>query len=183
MAVPRVTAREQRRQLAHGDDGAAHHPLVATQALLDGDVERLPGPAAERPASGRLPGFARATMLHVAEALFSVAGQTPPRARMRWLDAELDDFMARSSAIGRLQFTLAALLVSVLAPLWLWRPPGLGRLSIVQRVRALDRFEQSPAAPLLIALRAILCLLYYEHPDAAREVGAGVDRPAVQTPQ
>lgn len=157
---------------------APYHPLVATRALLEGRAGRLPGPEAERAPSGRLPRFALDAMLYVAEALFSVSGRPPPPERMRWLGAELDDFMARSSGIGRAQFTAAAALVSLLAPLMLWKLPGLGRLSVRTRVHALERLEETRAAPLLIALRAVLCLLYYEHPDAARELGVGVEGPS-----
>lgn len=31
--------------------------------------------------------------------------------------------------------------------------------------------EKSFASPPVLAVKAILCILYYEHPDAAREVG------------
>jgi hypothetical protein len=168
---------------AEGDEttdasAPAHHPLVATRALLEGRVGALPGPLAERRPSGRLPRFALNAMLHVAEALFSVRNAPPPPERMAWLAAELDDFMARAGGAGRLQFAVASGLVTLLAPLRVGRLPGLGRLALRDRVYALERFEETLAAPLLIALRAILCLLYYEHPDAAREVGIGVAGPA-----
>ena len=41
------------------------------------------------------------------------------------------------------------------------------------RIAALTQMEKSPlvAAPLL-AIKALLCTLYYEQPDAAREIGA-----------
>ena len=55
--------------------------------------------------------------------------------------------------------------------------PTLRRLSIPDRVRALTRLERRQLAPILIALRAILCLLYYEHPDVPAEVGLGVSGP------
>jgi hypothetical protein len=166
------------RETGEAGDAPAHHPLVATRALLEGRVGRLPGPAAERAPGGRLPRFALNAMLYVAEALFSVRGEAPPPERMRWLGAELDDFMARASGAGRFQFAVASALVSVIAPLLVGRLPGLGGLPIARRVHALERLEETAAAPLLIALRAILCLIYYEHPDAAREVGIGVEGPA-----
>ena len=40
-----------------------------------------------------------------------------------------------------------------------------------QRVHALRRLENEPAAAPLFAVKALLSLIYYEHPDAAREVG------------
>ena len=35
----------------------------------------------------------------------------------------------------------------------------------------LERFEKSGFAPALLAVKALLSVHYYEHPDAAREVG------------
>ena len=62
------------------------------------------------------------------------------------------------------------LLVSRLAPLFIGRVVTLGALSLPDRIRALTRLEERFGEPLL-AVKAMLCLVYYEHPDAAREVG------------
>ena len=61
-------------------------------------------------------------------------------------------------------------LVSLLAPFFIGRLATLGSLSVPERIRALTRLEERFGEPLL-AVKAMLCLLYYEHPDAAREVG------------
>jgi hypothetical protein len=47
------------------------------------------------------------------------------------------------------------------------------RLTLAERVAALRRFEAHPLGSILIALRAILCLLWYEHPGVARDVDLG----------
>ena len=46
----------------------------------------------------------------------------------------------------------------------------LRALPLERRTRALERFEASAIALPLFALKAIFCVLYYEHPDAAREI-------------
>ncbi|MBI3202274.1 MAG: hypothetical protein HYZ29_12080 [Myxococcales bacterium] len=106
----------------------------------------------------------------VAEALFSTGEGPPPAARLDWLCLEAEDFLARAGARSRFVVGLALFVVGLLAPLMLWRLSPLGRLSVRDRARALQRLEDRFGAPVL-AVKAMLCILYYEHPDAAREVG------------
>ena len=61
--------------------------------------------------------------------------------------------------------------MSVVAPLLSRRFGTLASLSPTERVPALERFERSGLAPSLLAVKALLAVHYYEHPDAAREVG------------
>jgi hypothetical protein len=61
--------------------------------------------------------------------------------------------------------------VTWLAPLTILRPGPLWRLGISDRVQALKKMEGSPAASLVLAMKAVLCLIYYEHPEAVRETG------------
>jgi len=160
------------------DDGELPaHPLVATRALLEGRARPLPGAAGVREPTGRMGAGTLDILMAIAEALFSVADEPPPAERIAWLRQEFSDFMSRASMQGRLLFTLAARIVSIAAPLLIGKLPGLTRLSVAERVRALTRLERRPLAPLLIALRAILCLIYYEHPDVASEVDLGVSGP------
>jgi hypothetical protein len=60
--------------------------------------------------------------------------------------------------------------VSLLAPLVILRFVSLARLPVPERARALGRLEDTFGAPVL-AVKAMLSVLYYEHPDAARFVG------------
>jgi hypothetical protein len=106
----------------------------------------------------------------IAEAVFARGGQPPPAERISWLEREFEDFLARSGTRSRVVLSVMVWLVSLLAPLFIRRVVTLRSLSVPDRVRALTRLEKGFGEPLL-AIKAMLCLLYYEHPDAAREVG------------
>lgn len=107
----------------------------------------------------------------VAEAMFASASGPPPAARLRWLAYELDDFLSRVGTRSRLVFRFALFAATWLAPLWALRVGPLGWWSIDRRLVALERYETSTLGPTLLVVKAILCILYYEHPDAAREIG------------
>ena len=120
-----------------------------------------------------LPLVARSTVLDavaVAEALFARGDRAPPPERIAWIEHEFEDFLARSGAGARRMLGLLLWIVSVLAPLLAGRFGLLRGLPVGDRVRALSTLERRWGAPLL-AVKAILSLIYYEHPDAAREVG------------
>jgi hypothetical protein len=106
----------------------------------------------------------------VAEAVFLRADGPPPASRLDWLALELEDFLARSGTQTRVVFRLSLFVVSLLAPLSIGRLRSLESLPLRERVRALGRLEDRFGPPVL-AVKALLCVLYYEHPDAAREVG------------
>lgn len=107
----------------------------------------------------------------VAEVIFSSDDGPPPPDRVRWLCAQLDDFMARAGSRSRLVFRSALFVIGWLAPLLALRPLPFRMLSERRRILALERLERSPLAPAMFAVKALLCILYYEHPDAAREIG------------
>jgi len=111
------------------------------------------------------------TLGAIAEALFATESGPPPHDRIGWLLAECEDFLSRAGARSRLLVRLAVFAVSVLAPLSVLRFRPLGRLPQRERVHALRVLERSPAAGPLFAIKALLSMLYYEHPDAAREIG------------
>ena len=112
----------------------------------------------------------------VIEALFAREGEAgdvtpPPEERVAWVTGEVDDFLARASGRSYAIVLLSLVVVSVVAPLLSRRFVSLASLSPSERVRALERFEKSALAPALLAVKALLSVHYYEHPDAAREVG------------
>lgn len=107
----------------------------------------------------------------VADVIFATDEGPPPPDRLRWLCAQLDDFMARAGSRSRLVFRLALFVIGWLAPLLALRPLPFRLLSRERRVLALERLELSPLAPAMFAVKALLCILYYEHPEAAREIG------------
>lgn len=107
----------------------------------------------------------------LAEALFTTSAGPPNAARVRWLCAEVHDFVTRVGGRSRLLFRLALWLVTWLAPLFSLRPGPMRWYSPTHRARFLHRFERSFAAPLLLLVKAITSIVYYEHPEAAAEVG------------
>lgn len=106
----------------------------------------------------------------IAEAVFAAADGAPPRDRLDWLVSELEDFTARAGWRARFVLRLMIGVVSILAPLCIGRLTPARRLALPDRIRALATLERRFGEPLL-ALKAVLCIIYYEHPDAAREAG------------
>lgn len=131
-------------------------------------------PIANRTATTRI---ARA----VAEAIFSKGGEAPPADRIEWVIAELFDLLARAGGRAGLVLRASLFIVSWLGPVLIGRAPGIARLPLALRVRALERLERSALAAPLTGVKAVLCILYYEHPDAAREVG--IDGLCLVTPE
>ena len=117
--------------------------------------------------SPRALGAARA----LAEAIFATDAGPPPSDRVAWLSAELDDFFARVGTKSRWLFLLSLFAVSVVAPLLVRRASPLRALPLDVRTDALERMERGRLALPLLAVKAMLCVMYYEHPDAAREIG------------
>lgn len=129
-------------------------------------------PEADAPiARGALSPALRATTHALAEALFTTDEGPPPEERLAWLVDDLDDFLARSGPRALFVFRLCVLAVGLVAPLLVGRLTTLRALATPDRLRALERMERSPLALALFGAKTTLCILYYEHPDAAREVG------------
>jgi hypothetical protein len=121
--------------------------------------------------TGGLGRAGRASLRAFAEALFSEAGRPPPADRLDWLVDDFDDFLRQGGARARLGFKALLLVVSVVAPVTVWRLLPLRALPLATRIEALERFERTPAGLAIYALKALVCLVYYEHPDAARSIG------------
>jgi hypothetical protein len=66
---------------------------------------------------------------------------------------------------------VVAFFLALLAPLFVRRVGHVASLSLPARTVALQRMEAGPAAPLVLALKAVLCTVWYEHPEVAAEVG------------
>lgn len=164
-------------QTKEGFDG---HPIVATTKLLNGDAKPFPGLQGVRRPTGRISKVNLKTIESIAEALFSVEGVPPPLGRIRWLVQEYVDYMSRVSVLGRFLFVCALFFVSSIAPIMVFRFRPLRRLSLDRRILALTRYESSAIGTTLIPIKAIICIIYYEHPDAAREVGIDIERPRSQ---
>lgn len=107
----------------------------------------------------------------IAGVLFATHEGPPPEDRLRWLAARVHDHRARVGGRGMLVFRIAVFAAMWIAPLWSFRLPTLSRLPHEARVEVLDRWERSPAGMSLFAIKAILCIIWFEHPAEAEAIG------------
>lgn len=108
----------------------------------------------------------------VAEALFSRQEGPPPKDRLDWLEHDLSDFFGHVTLRARLLFRACIATLYWLAPLTggRWRTMG-GLETVEERVEAIEAIERTPLSLALLGAKAILCILWFEHPDSAREIG------------
>jgi hypothetical protein len=108
-----------------------------------------------------------------AETLFSTDSGLPPRDRVDGVVASASALLSATTVRSRLMFQICLFAMLWVAPLFIRRGPGLARLPLGQRVAALTAMEHTPTgAAMVLAIKAVLCMLWYEHPEAAQEVGA-----------
>lgn len=107
----------------------------------------------------------------IAEGVFASEEGGPAGDRLDWLVLEIEDQLARGGPQIRLTLALGTLAVVLLAPLHVGRLRTLGSLTVAERVHALDAMESGPLASAVLAVKALLCVLWYEHPDSQAEVG------------
>ncbi|TAK20359.1 MAG: hypothetical protein EPO40_31590 [Myxococcaceae bacterium] len=134
------------------------------------DVLRVEVPDGVRGGRGLSPG-ARAVALSLAETLFASESGPPSPERLEWLGDDLDHFFAHAGGRARSVFVLCITAIDLVAPMFIRRLGRFSRLSLSERFAALTRFEESPAGLALFGAKAALCVVWYEHPAAAREVG------------
>lgn len=127
-------------------------------------------PDAVRGAAGLSPRM-RADAVALAEALFTTRDGPPPADRLAWLAEELDDFVRRAGPQARRSLGLCLLAVSLLAPLFVRRLGGFATLPNDLRSKGIERMEASPLGLPFFGAKAILCVVWYEHPENARWVG------------
>lgn len=106
----------------------------------------------------------------IAGALFEENGQPPPEDRLNWLVYQIRDLLEQAGGRGALVYRLSLFVVAWVAPFFVFRFPTVIGLSQENRVKALLRVEHSPLKMMLFALKALLCIVYFEHPDAAQQV-------------
>ena len=68
-------------------------------------------------------------------------------------------------------FRLCVTAVALAAPWHIGRLSALHRLADDDRTRALERMERGPFGLAVFGAKAVLCILWYEHPEVARAVG------------
>ena len=113
----------------------------------------------------------RAATRGLAETLFTTEEGPPPASRLDWLVDDLDHFFRHAGKRARFLYRACLLAVSVIAPLLVFRPPPFRGMPQAERMRALDRMERGAFGLAVFGAKAVLCILYYEHPDAARAIG------------
>ena len=127
-------------------------------------------PNPESPADAASVPWVRAAVA-LAATLFATETGPPPDARLRWLGQELTSFVAALDVQARLLLRASLFATTALAPLLCLRFVRFERLTGAERAHALERFERSPFGLSLLAAKAALCILWFEHPDVAREIG------------
>lgn len=118
-----------------------------------------------------LPPWARHMALALAETLFSSESGPPSTGRLEWLGDDLDDFFAHAGGRARSVFLLCITAIDLVTPLFIRRVGRFSSLPLAERFTALTRFEESPLGLAFFGAKAALCIVWYEHPAAAREVG------------
>lgn len=142
----------------------------ASLTVIEDDPYVIDGWDARAQIAGLPPRSLRAARA-IAEALFATHDGPPPEDRLAYLTRDLADFFGHVTLRARLIFRACVATVSWIAPLLIFELPPFGRLSLDDRVRALQRLERSPFSLPLLGAKAILSIVYYEHADAAREIG------------
>jgi len=107
----------------------------------------------------------------IAGALFSEDGSAPPAERLNWCVTQIADILEKVGGRGAFAYRFALFVMGYFSPLLLFRFRSFASLPQADRVRTLERVEQSALKTLLFALKALLCIVYFEHPDAAEATG------------
>ena len=105
----------------------------------------------------------------IAEALFATEAGAPDSERVAWVCADFADFVSRAKGRGRLVLLLSVWFLTWLAPLAIFRLGPLASLPLERRAEALERVEKSALGFIALAPKAMLCLMWFEHPDTQRE--------------
>lgn len=106
-----------------------------------------------------------------AEALFFTDAGAPDPKRIDWLLDELDDYLARSGTRAQLVFQGAITALQTLAPLSDGKPVPLTMLSPEARAKAIEKFEETALGLAVLGAKAMLCLIWYEHPEVRADIG------------
>lgn len=89
---------------------------------------------------------------------------------MDWLIEDLGDFAGRAGPKTRTFFLLTLMLVEFL-PLFFGFFGRMSRLPIEKRLAYLEKLDHSAIAAVIALPKALLGLIYYEHPEALLETG------------
>jgi hypothetical protein len=149
-------------------------PLARDEAIAAGEGRWFASSAALEPYADRVEPAPRDRALwSVAEALFTTRSGAPPPARLAWLCDDLRDFLSHAGRRARMLFLFALWVCTWVAPFVVGLLPPFHARTLEQRTRILAHLEHGPMwqTPIILALKSILSILYFEHPDAAHEIG------------
>lgn len=143
-------------------------PAVPAHALARIEPHEVPDGVRGRTA---LSARQRETARAVAATLFTTEAGAPDAARLDWLCEDLDHFFAHAGARAKAGFALCLLAIAVVAPLLILRLSPFRALGASRRTEALERLEKSPLSLAFFGAKAILCIVWYEHPAADAAIG------------
>ena len=109
----------------------------------------------------------------LAEAMFA-HDREPEASRLDGFVDEVDSYVSHASRTLRFGLLVMLQVIRFAPLLLLWRFATFESLACPDRVHVLERMERSRFVPLtlvLVAFKAILCLVYFEHPDELADVG------------
>lgn len=144
--------------------------MRAVNAASPPGTVHVPDAARPLPDGVMSPRMRQATFA-LAEVLFATEEGPAPTDRVSWLCDDLDHFFAHAGVRARAMYGLCLLGIGLMAPLLIGRLPPLRSLSFDDRARALETLEKSPFALAVFGAKALLCIVYYEHPEVAARVG------------
>ena len=108
----------------------------------------------------------------LAEALFDLPEGAEWEHRIVWLLGEVDDLLRHGGPRARAIFLGSLTVVEGIAPLLAGHRPPFHRLPRSARLEALEALERNgPAALTLFAAKALLAIVWFEHPSTAAESG------------
>lgn len=108
----------------------------------------------------------------LSSALFTTREGPPPEERIHWLCQEVSTHIKSSGHYVHFPFRFFIWSINWIGPLLSFRFIPLHRTEPAKRIALLNKLEHSRLLSMpVLAIKAILCILYYEHPDAAHEVG------------
>ncbi|MCC7386755.1 MAG: hypothetical protein IT384_33275 [Deltaproteobacteria bacterium] len=116
-----------------------------------------------------MPRAFRRPAVGLAESLFD-RGQGLPPERVRWMLDDLADFLGHAGHKTELFFLITLFLIEYLPPLF-GRFSRMSRLPLPARVAYLERLDRSRLAALIALPKAMLGLIWYEHPESLLETG------------
>lgn len=129
----------------------APHDLVTARSIV--------------PVSPAVRSWARTVM----EAFFANDDGAPDPERVEAVLDDFVDFVGRSPLRARVIMTLSLFVLVWVAPLLVWRLPTLEALDLDKRAEALDRVEQGWLGPTVLVPKAILSIVWFEHPGTRAE--------------